>query len=181
MNRWLWIAIAWLAVAASTAAAQERHADFTGVWSLEDSAAVAPSVATRGDASFRVGDMGSGWGSRITLTHEPDRLTVEHVYFSNYDLQPPLRYVYALDGTESINRIMIGHSVSEQRSRAAWQGEVLVITTRYAAPEMSGSAQIAEVRQSLRMTAPDRLEIETTRIGVNGAPTTVTQTTYIRN
>jgi hypothetical protein len=179
VKRWLWITS--LAVAASPAAAQERHPDFTGVWSLVDSAAVAPSVATRGDAAFRVGDMGSGWGSTITLTHEPDRLTVAYVYFSTYDLQPPLEYLYALDGSESINRIMIGHSVSEQRSRAAWQGETLVITTRYAAPEMSGSAQIAEVRQSLRMAAPNRLEIETTRVGVNGAPTTVTRTVYIRN
>jgi hypothetical protein len=168
-------------VAASPAGAQERHPDFTGGWSLQDSAAAAPSVATRGDAGFRVGDMGSSWGSPITLTHEPDRLTVEYVYFSTYDLQPPLKYVYALDGSESINRIMIGHSASEQRSRAAWQGETLVITTRYAAPEMDGRGQTAEVRQSLRMTAPDRLEIETTRVGVNGAPTTVTRTVYIRN
>jgi hypothetical protein len=181
VNPRVWIAISLLAVAAPPAAAQERHPDFTGVWTLVDSAAVAPSIATRGDAAFRVGDMGSGWGSPITLAHEPDRLTVEYVYFSTYDLQPPLKYLYALDGSESINRIMIGHSASEQRSRAAWQGEALIITTRYAAPEMDGGGQTAEVRQSLRLAAPDRLEIETTRVGVNGATTTVTRTAYIRN
>ena len=46
---------------------------------------------------------------------------------------------------------------------------------------MGRGAQTAEVRQSLHMAAPDRLEIETTRVGVNGAPTTVTRTVYIRN
>lgn len=180
MNWRVWLAVPTLAMAPSFAMAQDRHPDFSGTWALADSAMAAPSIATRGDAAFQVGDMGSGWGSRLTLAHSADQLTVEYVYFSTYDLQPPLRYIFALDGAESINHIMIGHTASEQRSRATWRGDTLVITTQYPAPDGNG-AGAAEVRQALHLVAADRLEIETTRVGVNGAPSRVSRTRYIRN
>ena len=36
------------------------------------------------------GDMGSGWGSTITIAQDATRLSVEYAIFSRYDLQPPL-------------------------------------------------------------------------------------------
>jgi hypothetical protein len=140
-----------------------------------------PSVAARGDASFRGGDMGSGWGSPVTIKQEAARLTIEYVFFSTYDLQPPLRYVYTLDGSESRNSVMVGHSALDQRSRVAWQGNTLVITTLHPVPDgETGRTLRAEVRQALTLEAPGTLVVETTRVGIRGAATTVTRTAYTK-
>ena len=76
---------------------------------------------------------GSGWGDEITIAHEPATLTIDRMQFVAYDMQPPMRFVYALDGSESRNVINIGRGPQEQVSRTAWQGGTLVITTRHAA------------------------------------------------
>src|SRR5262245_19540043 len=68
------------------------------------------SVASVGDAAFRVGNMGSGWGSPLTLRQADNQLVVEYTHFGTYDLQPKLRFTYALDGAESRNAVMIGHA-----------------------------------------------------------------------
>ena len=99
-------------ICASRADAQARP-DFSGAWiRAADSAAARPTVAATGDAAFRVGDMGSGWGSPLKVAQQPNRLTVEYDVFSAYDLQPPMRLVYALDDTPSVNTVMIGHATS---------------------------------------------------------------------
>jgi hypothetical protein len=168
---------------ALTAAGAQQRPDFTGEWTrVADSAATArPAVATTGDAAFRRGEMGSGWGSPITIMHEPDRLMVEYEFFSAYDLQPRLRFIYALDGSESRNSLMIGHASSGQRSRVVWAGDTLVITTRVPGPAgADGRAGIAEVRQALALASPHVLHIETTRLGVLGGATMATRTTYTK-
>jgi len=173
-------AIAMLARAVAPAVAQQRP-DFSGAWTQVDSAATGPSVASSGDAAFRRGDMGSGWGSPLTITQDGGRLTVQYVFFIAYDLQPPLRYVFALDGSESLNSVMIGHASSEQRSRAAWEGRSLAITTQYPAPDVgTGSASSATVRRSLTLAAADTLVIETTRLGVAGGAATTTRSVYLK-
>jgi len=161
-------------------AAQERP-NFSGEWVRADSAEAPVAVAAAGDASFRRGDMGSGWGSPLTIAQQADRLVVEYAFFSNYDLQPRLRFTYALDGSESRNAVMIGHATTEQRSRVSWAGSTLVITTTFPAPGgADGATVLAEVRQALRLESPARLVIETTRIGVLGGATTTTTATYNR-
>ncbi|HLA89284.1 MAG TPA: hypothetical protein VJL28_02490 [Gemmatimonadaceae bacterium] len=170
-----------LAGAVSVAAAQERP-NFSGEWVRADSAAVQVTVAATGDASFRRGDMGSGWGSPFTITQRADRLVVEYTFFSAYDLQPRLRFTYALDGSESRNAVMIGHATSEQKSKASWVGSTLVIATTYPAPsDAGGRAVTAEVRQALTLESPTLLVVETTRVGVLGGATTTTRATYIRH
>ena len=79
------------------------------------------------------GDMGSGWGSPVTITQDERQLVVEQPLFSRYDLQPPVRTVYALDGSESRNAVMTGHATQLRVSRAKWDGDALVITTSYPA------------------------------------------------
>src|SRR4029434_7956929 len=83
----------------------------------------------RGGASS--GDMGSGWGSNITVTQDANRLTVEYAFFARGDMQPPLRFVYALDGSESKNSVMMGRGIQMQVSKTAWDGDKLVITTTH--------------------------------------------------
>ena len=142
----------------ATASAQSRP-DFSGEWVRADSAEQR-SVATVGDGAFRVGTMGSGWGSPLTLRQQANQLVVEYTYFGTYDLQPRLNFTFALDGSESRNAFMIGHAQSVLRSRAAWRGDTLVITTDYRAP---AGAIDAVVRQALSLASPTSLVVETTR------------------
>lgn len=172
-------AIAFLVIAVCPALAQRP--DFSGVWRLDETGAAQRSVASRGDAGFRVGDMGSGWGTTLTFRQQATRLSVEYVYFSAYDLQPPLSFTFALDGSESRNGIMIGHATAEERSRTAWRGDTLVITTLTPAPPADdGRPRTAEMRQALHLDSPTTLVIETTRVGLGGAQTRTSRSVYRR-
>lgn len=157
MVQWI-IPFAVLAILPARAPGQSRP-DFTGEWVRADSAEQR-SVATVGDAGFRVGNMGSGWGSALTVRQEGNRLVVEYAFFSTYDLQPRLKFTFALDGSESRNTIMIGHTESVLRSRTAWHSDTLVITTQYVAP---AGAPEALVRQAISLASPTSLVVETTR------------------
>ena len=169
-------AILLLVLAATDARAQLP--DFSGSWVRADSATERPSVASVGNAAFQRGAMGDGWGSPLTLHQSADTLVVEYAHFARYDLQPPLRLVYALNGSESRNAIMIGHAESRLTSRAAWRNATLVITTRFSVP---GSAtETIEVRQVLALLAADTLVVETTRPGAAGSPPIVTRVVYAK-
>jgi hypothetical protein len=159
------------------AGADAPRPDFSGTWERVEAEPELPSVAAVGDAAFRSGSMGSGWGSPITIRQDPKSLVVEYVHFSAYDLQPPIRLTYALDGSESGNAVMIGHTASPQRSRAAWHDRSLVIITELPGPEPGRPVRL---RQALTLDAPDTLRVETTREGLEGAPPSVTRTTYAK-
>jgi hypothetical protein len=155
--------------ASVTGSAQSRP-DFSGEWIRSDSAEQR-TVATVGDAGFRVGNMGSGWGSPLTLRQQANQLVVEYAFFGTYDLQPRLNFTFTLDGSESRNAVMIGHAESVLRSRADWRGDTLVITTEYRAP---AGANGAVVRQALSLASPTSLIVETTRGTGTGSPPTRT-------
>ena len=159
----LMIAVA-LGIAPGRVVVQSRP-DFSGDWVLADSTPEQRSVAAVGDAGFRTGNMGSGWGSPLTLRQQSNQLVVEYAFFSTYDLQPRLRFTYSLDGSESRNGIMVGHAESVLRSRVAWRDTTLVITTVYPGP-----VGTTEVRHVLSLASPTSLIIETTRAGAGGAP-----------
>ena len=106
--------------------------------------------------------MGSGWGSSLTIRQESNSFAIEYAHFSTYDMQPPLRLVYALDGSDSVNSVMIGHAESTQHSRAVWREQTLLITTQI---EVPGSNMRVEVQQALTLESPQTLVIETTRSG----------------
>ena len=161
-----WALVAIVSAYPIIAGAQARP-DFSGEWTRVDSTTEQRSVASVGDAAFRVGNMGSGWGSPLSLKQQGNQLVVEYTHFGTYDLQPRLRFAYALDGSESRNALNIGHTEEMLRSRAMWRDSTLVITTIYPAP--SGTT---EVRHALTLESPTSLLIETTR-----GPTT-TRTVY---
>jgi hypothetical protein len=167
--------VALLGALASSASAQSRPS-FAGEWVMAvDTTRARPTVATAGDVRFRVGDMGTVWGSPLTIRQTADTLVAQFVHFSAYDLQPPLRYRYALDGSESRNTVMISHTESMQRSRTSWQGSTLVIVTTYPGPAGAGDV---ELRQALSLSAAGELVIETTR--PHGAAPNVVRATYRR-
>ena len=154
--------------------------DLSGTWVRVDSAA-RPSVAVTGDAAFQRGDAGSGWGSPLTIAQRDNKLVVEYQVFSNYDLQPPLQLTFAVDGSASINTVMVGHTALTLRSTASWKDDALVITTRFPGPSARGTPPgDVTTRQTLRLDAPATLVIETTRNGVLGAADVTTRTTYTR-
>jgi len=159
-----------LMLTAAGAEGQSRPS-FAGEWVRVDSAPARPAPAATGDAAFRVGDMGSGWGSPLTIRQTTDSLVVEFAQFSTYDLQPRLRYRYALSGAESVNRVIIGHAETTLRSRVAWEGDALALTTLYPTPADIGRAP-TEVRQTLGLDSIGRLVVETRRPGAN-APNVV--------
>jgi hypothetical protein len=124
--------------------------------------------------------MGSGWGSPLSIIQRQDSLIVEYTVFSAYDLQPPIRLAYALDGSASPNAVMIGHATYTQRSTLAWEGSTLVITTTHRLPDPDPGASV-EVRQALTLVSATQLRVETTRTGVRGAGPRTTRTAYMRS
>lgn len=123
--------------------------------------------------------MGSGWGSNITVTQDTNRLAVEYMFFTNRDMQPPLKFVYALDGSETKNSVMMGRGRQVQTSKAASDGDKLVITTMHGFenPE-TGQPMTSEVKQTLSLESPTSMIVETTRSGVLGGPPSTTRTAY---
>lgn len=158
-----------VAVATSNGAAQARP-DFSGRWTVEQPAAGEPA------------NMGSGWGTPITLTQDARQLTLEYAFFTRGDMQPPLKFVYALDGSETRNSVMMGRGIQVQRSKAAWDGQTLVITTvhPFIDPATGKSASV-DVVQKISLAHPDTLIVETTRGPVLGGPPSTTRVTYRRN
>lgn len=155
----------WLGVLVlgAVVSAQARP-DFSGRWTSEP----APR-----------GDVGSGWGSAITIAQDASRLTVEYAFFGRGDMQAPLRFQYALDGSETKNSVMMGRGLQSQTSTTKWAGDTLVITTRHDFVDpATGKPATAEVTQALTLESPASLVVETTRAGVLGGPTTKTRTVY---
>ena len=123
--------------------------------------------------------MGSGWGSPLTITQDAMQLVVEQALFSRYDLQPPLRFVYALDGSETRNAVMTGHTTQVRLSRTTWDGQALRITTIYPAVDpASGKTFTTEVTHKLSLESPTMLVVEVTRAGALGGQATTTRTVY---
>ena len=119
--------------------------DFSGQWTADPPAEKAP------------GDMGSGWGSALTITQDGKQLIVEQPLFSRYDLQPPVKTVYALDGTESRNTVMTGHATQTRVSRARWDAAAVVIDTTYPAIDpATGKSITTSVTQRLTLESPGR-------------------------
>jgi hypothetical protein len=169
----------WLAVLAVTLSAQPP-ADFSGTWTLEAPAiASTPAVPGTPAAAAAPGDMGSGWGSTITITQDTTRLRVEYAVFSRYDLQPPLTFTYALDGSVGRNMVIMGRGEQIESSRAHWNGQSLIINTTFPiADRRAGAPFTAELTRTLRLESPTTLVVEVTRAGVLGGPASTTRSVY---
>ena len=155
------------------------HPNFSGRWAaVEPVGPGGPGGAPGGGQGGR-GDMGSGWGTPLTVTQDANRLTVEYAFFARGDMQPPLKFVYALDGSETKNSVMMGRGMQVQTSHTAWDGAKLKITTLHMlADPATGKPMTAEVVQMLSLESPTSLVVETTRAGVLGGQATTTKTAY---
>lgn len=176
-----------IAIAFATAPAAQSKTSFAGRWTTDPdpaAAAVAPAPAPgaapgQGRGGPTRGDMGSGWGPTITVTQTDTNLTVEYAFFGRGDMQPPLKFVYALDGSETRNTVMMGRGLQMQASKTAWDGARLVITTLHTfADPTTNKPATAEVKQTLTLESATSLVVETARAGVLGGPATTTRTVY---
>ena len=166
-----------VAALVSLASAGQTRPDLSGRWTTEP---VAPPQGQRGAAPARP-DLGSGWGSTLTLSQDPRQLTVEYAFFTRGDMQPPLKFTYALDGSDSRNTVMMGRGMQVERSRAAWDGQALVITTTHDFKDPgSGKTGTVDVVRRLSLESPDSLVVETTRGGALGGPSSTTRVVYRR-
>jgi hypothetical protein len=139
--------------------------DLTGRWTL----LVENAGSSEGAAPPRIPATAStGWGREITITQEGGRLTIERHQFAENDMQPPMRYVFVLDGTESRHVVNMGRGPQEQIARAERKGEAVVIASRHAA----GTALAAEVTHVFSIDHSGGLIVETTR-PAGGVPSTV--------
>jgi hypothetical protein len=153
--------------------------DFSGKWTGEPSAADSAARAGRGGRAAGPGDMGSGWGPEITITQDAKQLVVEFPFFARGDMQPPLRFTYALDGSDSRNTVLMGHGAQTTTARTAWQGAKLVITTTHTFRNpQTGEPAKNIVTRTLTLETPTTLVVETVYGGALGGPATTTRTVY---
>jgi hypothetical protein len=158
----------------------QAPADLSGRWTLDAPAIVAtPAVPGTPAAAAAPGDMGSGWGSTITIMQDTKRLSVQYTVFSQYDLQPPLTLTYPLDGTVGRNTVMMGRGEQIESSRTRWNGQTLVIITTFQiADRGAGKPFTAELTRTLQLESPTTLIVEATRAGVLGGPASTTRSVY---
>jgi arylsulfatase len=158
--------------------------DFSGSWST---AALSSAPPTGRPAPPPVPTLGSGWGDRISIVHNAERLEVERVIFVPREIQPLVRYRFALDGSETKNPVTMGRTGPAPTSTTAWNGNQLVITTHYPfqGPE-NGCWLTNKVTQTMWLQPATRtpwepsLVVETTRGGALSGPPSTNRTVYSR-
>lgn len=154
-------------------------ANLSGTWTLDPR----PPAAAGAPPRTR-GDLGSGWGSPLTITQDEASLTVQYAFFAPGELQPPLTFRVPLDGTEASTEVRMGRGAQVQRWRARWQGEArdeLVITATHELVDPGSRAVIpVVVTRTLSLDGPSSLTVVTARAGVLGGAPSETRVTYTR-
>ena len=160
--------------------ASQAPVDFSGKWTLDAPSPVStPAVPGTPAAAAAPGDMGSGWGSTITIAQDAGQLTIEYPIFSRYDLQPPRKVTFPLDGSEGRNTVMLGRGEQVESSKAKWDGQALIIVTTFLVSDRAaGKPFTVEVTRRLSLDSPTILIVEVTRAGVLGGPAATTRSVY---
>ncbi len=156
--------------------------DFSGTWSTTVVSSAPPSLVS---VASVVPSLGSGWGDRISIVHKADRLDVERVFFVPRELQPVIRYRYALNGLETTNAVTLGRTGPPSTSTTAWDGNRLVITTHYPFQDPSDGRWLTQTVTQTIWLQPSAvspfepsLVVETTRGGALGGPPSTNRTVY---
>jgi arylsulfatase len=158
--------------------------DFTGAWSTTTVSSAPPTGQA---AAPPAPDLGSGWGDRISIVHTAESLEIERVIFVPREIQPTVTYRYAMDGSQTENRVTLGRSGPAPVSTAAWDGNRLVIRTRYPFRDPSDGQWLdSEVIRTLWLQPSARppfepsLVVETTRGAALTGPSSTNRTVYTK-
>ena len=74
---------------------------------------------------------------------------------------------------------MMGRGTQVQKSKTAWDGDKLVITTVHTFANLeTGQPMTSEVKQTLSIEPPTSMIVETKRSGVLGGPSSTTRTVF---
>jgi arylsulfatase len=156
--------------------------NFSGTWSTT---VLKSSSPRRGLDAEPIASLGSGWGDKISVIHTDDQLEIERVIFVPREIQPPLRYRYALDGSKSEHIVNIGRTGPPPTSTSRWDGDRLIITTEYPFQNpkdntwMKGRViQTIWLQYAKGTPWEPSLIVETTREGVLNGITSTNRTTY---
>ena len=165
------------------APAQTTRPDFSGRWAEPSAAPVQPGQARQAGPGGRAGappvTIGSGWITPFTITQTATELTVEYAFFSRGDMQPPLKHVFALDGSERQASINMGRGPQLQVTSATWAGDKLVLKTVHSFTDpMTGKPMTIDVNQTLSLENPSTLIVETGRGAALGGQATSTKSVY---
>jgi len=157
--------------------------DFSGSWSTSVLSSAPPSIRS----ALPVASLGSGWGDRISIEHTANRLEIERILFGPRDMQAPVRYRYALDGSQTENAVLTGRTEPPPVSTAVWEGSRLVITTLYPYQKPEDGRRLSQkvVRTLWLQRAggspfEPSLVVETTRGGALGGPASTNRTVYTK-
>ncbi len=158
--------------------------DFSGSWSTAILSSAAP---TGRSAPIPIATLGSGWGDKISIIHKADQLEVERVFFVPREIQPLMRYRFALNGSETENAMTIGRMGQAPTSTTKWDGNRLVMTTIYQFQNPEDGIWLKnKVTQTIWLQPATgtpwepSLVVETTRsAALNGKPST-NRTMYTR-
>jgi hypothetical protein len=148
---------------AATLFAQSKP-NFTGKWTQSDPDPAAAAGGGRGRGGF------GGWGTTPVITQDATTLTVE--YTAGAQNPTPQKFVIKLDGSESKNTSTRGGQTTEQISKAAWDGNKLVVTT---VAEFQGNK--FETKREIWLEGGN-LIVQTTLPSFQGGAPTPTKITY---
>ena len=158
--------------------------DFSGAWSTS-------VLETRSPLGLNeqriIPTLGSGWGDKITIKQNKDLLEIEKVFFTPRDLQPLIRFRYALNGKETSNSINMGRADMTTKSTTTWEGNRLIITTWYPYQDPTTNQPLKyKVTQTLWLASTPTppfepvLIVETAREAAPGGVASVNRTIYTR-
>jgi hypothetical protein len=155
------VAAAALVLGTASAFAQAKPS-FAGKWVAEAPAA-APGGGAPAAGGGRGGGRGGGLGQELTITQDATTLKIDYVGGGRNP--GPVSLTYKLDGSDSPNP---GFGGNEQISKAAWEGQKLVVTT----PFMGG-----EQKRTFSLEGGN-LVVETANPGREGGPGMTTRMVY---
>ena len=158
--------------------------DFSGTWSTSKVSSAAPTGRA---AALPTATLGSGWGNKISIVHKKDEVEIERVFFTPREIQPLIKYRFAIDGKVTENPINMGRTEPAPTSKCSWDGNRFIITTTYSFkdPE-SGNWFKSEVTQTLWLQPATGtpfepvLVVETTRGPALNGKASTTRTYYNR-
>jgi hypothetical protein len=140
--------------------AQAQQPNFSGTWTLVPD----PNAAGGGGR----GGGGGGLGQGGTIAQDAKTLTITRTTQAG-----EVKIVYNLDGSESKNMMAMRGGQVEQVSKAAWEGNTLVVTTNYTMGENA-----VTTKSVYSLDASGQLVVATTAPGRGGGEPTTTTRTY---
>ncbi len=162
------LAVVGVVLLAAAVAAQAKP-NFSGRWTRVPDQSETAGARAGGMRGGRMGGGGTGWTDEVVVKQDATTLTMTQ----NMQGTPTI-LTYKLDGTESKNTIpggalggRQGTGPTEMISRAAWEGDKLVILNPLSV-NMGGTPMTITVKQVISLGTDGNIVVETSAEGLPG-------------